>query len=204
MKWASWFIMFKIYSLLYFGFSPPFQHRPLISQVFPLEIKGQGCECPVWACSLFLFFQSWWALAMSVPCWQPSQCYWFVGYNLKKMSRVKKRLHLSKCREIQKALFKKSFNLFIHERQREREREREGKRQRPRQREKQAPCREPDVGLNPGSPGSGPGLQPPGVAHTSDLYVGNPPLPRMLFLSLYGWSILPLRSVLTSPFQLVL
>ena len=26
-------------------------------------------------------------------------------------------------------------------------------------REKQAPCREPDVGLNPGSPRSGPGLK---------------------------------------------
>ena len=33
---------------------------------------------------------------------------------------------------------------------RERERERQGHRQR----EKQAPCREPDVGLDPGSPGS--------------------------------------------------
>ena len=32
-------------------------------------------------------------------------------------------------------------------------------RQRHRQREKQAPCREPDVGLDPGSPGSHPGLQ---------------------------------------------
>ena len=42
--------------------------------------------------------------------------------------------------------------LFIHDRHRERERERE--RQRHRQREKQAPCREPDVGLNPGTPGS--------------------------------------------------
>ena len=31
--------------------------------------------------------------------------------------------------------------------------------QRHRQREKQAPCREPDVGLDPGSPGSGPGLK---------------------------------------------
>ena len=30
-------------------------------------------------------------------------------------------------------------------------------RERDRQREKQAPCREPDVGLDPGSPGSGPG-----------------------------------------------
>ena len=32
-------------------------------------------------------------------------------------------------------------------------------RQRHRQREKQAPCRKPDVGLDPGSPGSHPGLQ---------------------------------------------
>ena len=38
-----------------------------------------------------------------------------------------------------------------------REREKERERQRHRQREKQAPCREPDVGLNPGSPGSHPG-----------------------------------------------
>ena len=28
-----------------------------------------------------------------------------------------------------------------------------------RQREKQAPCREPDMGLNPGTPGSCPGLK---------------------------------------------
>ena len=35
----------------------------------------------------------------------------------------------------------------------------ERKRQRHRQREKQAPCREPDVELDPGSPGSGPGLK---------------------------------------------
>ena len=49
--------------------------------------------------------------------------------------------------------FFKRFSLFIHETQREGEREV----QRHRQREKQAPCREPDVGLNPGSSGSGPG-----------------------------------------------
>ena len=42
------------------------------------------------------------------------------------------------------------FYLFIHERDTERER------QRHRQREKQAPLREPDVGLDPGSPGSRP------------------------------------------------
>ena len=41
----------------------------------------------------------------------------------------------------------------------QRERERERERQRLRQREKQAPCREPDVGLEPRSPGSHPGLK---------------------------------------------
>ena len=41
----------------------------------------------------------------------------------------------------------------------ERVRERERERQRHRQREKQAPCGEPDVGLDPGSPGSHPGLK---------------------------------------------
>ena len=39
---------------------------------------------------------------------------------------------------------------------RDTEREKE---QRHRQREKQAPCKEPDVGLDPGSPGSHPGLK---------------------------------------------
>ena len=33
----------------------------------------------------------------------------------------------------------------------------ETERQRHRQREKQASCREPDMGLDPGTPGSGPG-----------------------------------------------
>ena len=42
---------------------------------------------------------------------------------------------------------------------RDRERERERERQRHRQREKQAPCREPNMGLDPRSPGSGPGLK---------------------------------------------
>ena len=35
--------------------------------------------------------------------------------------------------------------------------ERERERHRHRRREKQAPCREPDVGLDPGTPGSCPG-----------------------------------------------
>ena len=42
------------------------------------------------------------------------------------------------------------FKYFIYLFMRERER------QRHRQREKQASCREPDVGLDPGTPGSGP------------------------------------------------
>ena len=42
---------------------------------------------------------------------------------------------------------------------RDTQRERERERQRHRQREKQAPCREPDMGLDPRSPGSGLGLK---------------------------------------------
>ena len=38
-------------------------------------------------------------------------------------------------------------------------RDRERERQRHRQREKQPPCRKPDMGLDPGSPGSHPGLK---------------------------------------------
>ena len=49
-------------------------------------------------------------------------------------------------------LFKNFFlNLFIHEKQRDREVETQA------EREKQTPCREPNVGFNPGSPGSCPG-----------------------------------------------
>ena len=40
-----------------------------------------------------------------------------------------------------------------------RDTEHKRERQRHRQREKKAPCRKPDVGLNPGSQGSGPGLK---------------------------------------------
>ena len=63
--------------------------------------------------------------------------------------------------------FKKRFYLFIHKIHRERER------QRHRRREKQAPCREPNVGFDPGSPGSRPGpkagakpLRHPGIPYT--------------------------------------
>lgn len=78
-------------------------------------------------------------------------------------------------------LFFLRFYLFIHvrhterERQRDRERQRQRQRQRQkhRQREKQAPYREPNVGLDPGSPGSHPG---PKVAlnHWATQAVPNP------------------------------
>ena len=45
-------------------------------------------------------------------------------------------------------MFFKDFYLYIHERHRDR--------QRHRQRGKQAPCREPDAGFNPRTPGSHP------------------------------------------------
>ena len=45
------------------------------------------------------------------------------------------------------------------QRERGRETERETERQRHRQREKQAPCRKPDVGLDPRTPGSRPELK---------------------------------------------
>ena len=70
---------------------------------------------------------------------------------------------------------------------RERERERERERQRHRQREKHASCREPDMGFDPGTPGSCPGpkagaksLSHPGIPHTSVL--NNIPKPALLFL----------------------
>ena len=56
-----------------------------------------------------------------------------------------------KCTRRAEILF--FLNNFIYLFMRDAERER----QRHRQREKQAPCREPDVGLDPGTPGSCPG-----------------------------------------------
>ena len=67
--------------------------------------------------------------------------------------------------KVEKLFFKKKDFIYLFMTHTEREIER----QRPRQREKQAPCREPDVGLDLGSPGSGPEpmagaepLSPPG------------------------------------------
>ena len=51
-------------------------------------------------------------------------------------------------------------------------------RQRHRQREKQAPCREPDVGLDPGTPGSHPGPKAGGVKPLS-----HPGIPLHRFLT---------------------
>ena len=61
---------------------------------------------------------------------------------------------------------------------------RERQRQRHRQREKYAPCREPDAGLDSGSPGSGPGLK----ADAQPL--GHPGCPKMTFLESTGVSVL--------------
>ena len=70
--------------------------------------------------------------------------------------------------------------LFIHQRQREREREREREGQRHRQREKQTPCREPDVGQDPWSPGSHPRLQ----AAPNRCATGAAPVYHILFIQL--------------------
>ena len=61
--------------------------------------------------------------------------------------------------------------LFIHQRHRERQRQR--------QREKQAPCREPDVGLDPRTSGSWP--EPKADAQP----LSHPGLPHKLFLNLW-------------------
>ena len=81
------------------------------------------------------------------------------------------------------------------------ERERERERQRHRQKEKQAPCRQPKVGLDPGTPGSHPGLKAdasalshPGVPDKNILKIGQPgwlsslalPLGQGLMDSLHG------------------
>ena len=68
------------------------------------------------------------------------------------------------------------FYLFIHERDWRERRERERERQRHRQREKQAPCSEPDVGLDPRSPGSRPGLK------AGSKSLSHPGIPSALFL----------------------
>ena len=56
-------------------------------------------------------------------------------------------------------IYKYIYTYFIYLFMRDSERERERERQRHRQREKQAPCGEPDAGLDPGSPGSHPRLK---------------------------------------------
>ena len=62
------------------------------------------------------------------------------------------------------------------------ERERGRERRRHRQREKQAPCREPYVGLDPGTPGS----QPEPEADAQPL--SHPGVPRLVFHKLLSHS----------------
>ena len=74
----------------------------------------------------------------------------------------------------------------MHETHTHTHRERERERQRHRQREKQAPCREPDVGLDPGTPGSHPGpkagaklLSHPGIPNILFFKAVPPPFPSL-------------------------
>ena len=57
--------------------------------------------------------------------------------------------------------------------------------QRHRQREKQTPCRKPDVGLNPGTPGSGPGLK------AGAKLLSHPGIPEDFFLGKVSLVYLP-------------
>ena len=56
---------------------------------------------------------------------------------------------------------------------------RDTERQKHRQREKQAPCKEPNVGLNPGTPGS----HPEPKADTQPL--SHPDVPKLVLMSLF-------------------
>ena len=81
--------------------------------------------------------------------------------------------------------FLKIFNLFIHERHGKRERQRHS------QREKQAPCKEPDVGLDPGTPGS----HPEPKADTQPLSHQVPPDIFLKHNSDHTWKIAVLHSI---------
>ena len=72
-------------------------------------------------------------------------------------------------------------------------RERERKRQRHRQREKQAPCREPYVGLDPGTPRSHP--EPPRCPSQESSFKGSEFLVYLLPASVKIWPSMsnPLR-----------
>ena len=72
-------------------------------------------------------------------------------------------------------LFSKDF-IYLFMRDTEREKERERERQRHRQREKQALHREPNAGLDPGTPGSHPGPK------AGAKLLSHPGVPRLLFI----------------------
>ena len=73
-------------------------------------------------------------------------------------------------------IYFKRFYLFMHEGYTERER------QRHRQREEQAPCREPDMGLNPRSPESHTGPK------TGAKPLSHPGCPAVLLLIYFSYS----------------
>ena len=80
------------------------------------------------------------------------------------------------------------FYLFIHERHRERER------QRHRQREKQAPCREPNMGFDPGASR----IRPWAEGGTKPL--SHPGCPKFLILYMKEFSFFPVCSLLVFSF----
>ena len=78
--------------------------------------------------------------------------HWVLYYMLANQTPIKK-IYKKNQREEKQIFFFFLKILFIHEVHTQRERGAETQAEL----EKQAPCREPDVGLDPGTPGSGPG-----------------------------------------------
>ena len=111
--------------------------------------------CPTFLFTVFLFVLQFGQFLLAWPVINCLQVLWllFKIYQISYWVRPLNTFFI----EIIYASFFKRFYLFIHETHTHTHTHTE--RQRHRQREKQAPCREPDVGLNPGSPGSHPGLK---------------------------------------------
>ena len=73
---------------------------------------------------------------------------------------------------LENSFFFQRFYIFIHERQRERQRQ-----------EKQAPCKEPDMGLDPRSPGS----RPEAKADAQPLSHSSIPEAKFMMSSMVYW-----------------
>ena len=80
---------------------------------------------------------------MQFPIVQVNRTYLVLNFDTKILFFIRNEIFLKKY----------FIYLFMKDRERERQRERERERQRHRQREKQAPCRDPDLGLQGSHPG---------------------------------------------------